>query len=66
MRSQGDVLGLLESLGVYERKAALPYGADFRKVCIRGLQRHMEDDRVLCELVEVRYGREEDGGRSSD
>ena len=62
MRSQGDILSFLKRLGVYECETALPYRANFGEVCVRSLERYMEDDWVLRKLVEVRYGREEDRG----
>jgi hypothetical protein len=66
MRREGDILSFLKCLRVDECETTLSDRADFGEVCVRSLERYMEDDWVLRKLVEVRYGRKEDRGRRSD
>ena len=61
MGSQGDVLRLLDGLGVQEGKAALPDGADDGEIREGGrIKRDMDHDGVLGEAVEKWDGGEED------
>ena len=67
MCSQGNVLCLLQCLGLQEGEARLPDGCDIRKVReASGLHRDVEDDGVLCELVEVWYRLHQDRGGGGD
>lgn len=63
MRSQSKILCLLQCFRLEECEARLPDRGDVGEVWkAGGLHRYMEDDRVLCKLVEVRYRLNEDRG----
>lgn len=67
MRRQRDVLGLLQRLGLKEGEARLSDGGDVRVVGVSGrLQRDMEDDGILGQLVEVGYRLDENGRGGRD
>ena len=66
MCCQSKILGFLQCLGLDECESRLPDGGDGREVGEAGrLYRHVEDDWVLGELVEMWYRLDEDGGVGS-
>ena len=62
MCSQSNVLCLLQCLRLQKGEATLPDGRDDGEIGeARGLHRYVDDDRVVCELVEVGYRLDKDG-----